>query len=180
MDNVNALTGWDYVVLLVAGASMIWGVYKGFIRSVFGVAAWVLAIATPWFFVPLLVPGGFAQLGLPIPVWAANLLTFFLVFLLVHFIGAKLAGMLGKAGLGGTDRFFGALWGAGRALLIMAVIVGIGAVIGATNNEAWAKAKTRPLLDKIYTTVQPLFPNKNAASKPVQAKRQPLLVREVI
>jgi membrane protein required for colicin V production len=163
------LTSWDYVVALVLLASVLWGLFKGLIRSVFGVGAWVLAVMTPWVFIPLFLPGGLASLALPVPVWAANLVVFLLVFLLVHLIGLKLAGLLGKAGLSGTDRFFGALWGAGRALLILAVVVGVAAVIGATKNDAWAKAKTRPLLDQIYAVVEPLFPDKSKDSKRVQA-----------
>ncbi len=162
---MDSFTAWDYIVAVVALASVVWGLFKGFIRSIFGIGAWVLGIMTPLVLIPLLLPGGLSSLQLPVPVWAANSIIFFIVFLVVHMIGSLLAGAVGKAGLSGTDRVFGALWGAGRAVLIIAVLVGIGAVLGATKNQAWNQAKSRPLLEHIYGLVEPLFPSKTASTK---------------
>jgi membrane protein required for colicin V production len=165
-----SLTSWDYVVALIGLMSIAWGFFKGFIRSVFGLGAWILAFVVPWFLIPKLVPGGLATLELPLPVWVANLLVFFFVFILVQIIGSKLAKLLGKAGLSGTDRFFGALWGAARGVLLLAVVVGVSAAMGLTKNEAWAKAQTRPYLDQLYAVIEPLFPAKSKATKGVQAR----------
>ena len=45
---MDGLTGWDWFVLMVVGLSMLFGLIRGLIKTVFALAAWGVAIvATP-------------------------------------------------------------------------------------------------------------------------------------
>ncbi len=158
MDSVGLaqLTFWDYLVFVIGGISIAIGALKGMIKTVFGLAAWACAVLVPAVLIPALLPGGFAAMNWPLPVWVTNIICFFVVLVLVQLLGNFLSGLVGKVGLGGTDRFFGGVIGAARALLILAIAVVIGGAFGAPRTTAWQQSLSRPLLDYLFALVQPM------------------------
>ena len=121
------MTVFDYAVLVVAGASLLLGVWRGLASEMLALAAWVVA-----FFAGRTAAGdvgaAFTKI-LPDPT-ARYVVGFAAVFLgvLVLFAVLRLAlrGVLAAAGLGVLDRTLGAAFGAARALvlLVAAVLVG--------------------------------------------------------
>ncbi len=139
------MTGFDYVVFAVLALSSVLGLWRGLASEVLALAAWVAAffaarswghvaadVLSRWLHDPVLLQGaGF------VAVFAATLL----LFAVVRFL---LAQLLRAVGLGLIDRFFGALFGVIRGVLM--VLAGV-LVCGMTNlpretwwREAWLSA----------------------------------------
>jgi membrane protein required for colicin V production len=153
----TSLTLWDYVAGLIALISIGFGIWKGLVKTVFGLSAWALAIAIPLYFGQQFFTDMGASLGISLPLWVFNVLLGFGVFVGVQLLGLLVARLLGKVGLGGLDRLLGAFLGAGRAIVILAVVVVIAGALGAPRTQAWQQARTKPLLNGLLNFVNPLL-----------------------
>ena len=104
-------TLWDWAIGLVAVLSILMGLWRGFVRTAFGLAAWVLAFL---FTAPVsaLVAPWVASFSMPTLV--LQVIVFLVLFVLCRFVGAMVSRAMRAIGLGGLDRFFGALLGAAR------------------------------------------------------------------
>lgn len=153
---MNTLTGWDYFIALMLGVSVGWGAYRGLVRTVFALAAWVLAALGALLGGPAL----FSASGAALPLWVVSILVFLLLFVLTRLVGALLARGLSAIGLGGLDRLLGALLGVLRAAVVVAVAALIGAALGLQHEPAWQHAHTRPLLDELVARLMPAMPTR--------------------
>ena len=115
----------DTAILIVFGVFLFLGIYKGFVKSVFSIAAWVIAFIVPFFLskpATLLIAkfdssgkfatGSIVFVGL-----------FILTFIIVKIIGHNLSKSVKKGALGLVDRLLGGIWGAARALLIISLVL---------------------------------------------------------
>jgi membrane protein required for colicin V production len=168
MDVIGTFTAIDWIVLGVIAVSIVFGALRGLIKTVFGLSAWFLAVVIPLYVFPVVLEGGVAGLGWPMPVWVINILAFFVILVCVQLFGAYLSRLTGKAGLGGTDRVLGALLGGLRGVLILSVLVVVATSFGMNRCEQWGKSHTRPLLDGLREWVNP-FLSQPASDKKVSA-----------
>jgi len=130
----------DVVILAIILLSAIISIFRGFVREAFSLAAWLLATWVGWTFRDALA----VHLEQYINVPSLRLLVAFAVlFLLTLLIGALLSYMLSqlvqKTGLSGTDRALGFVFGLGRGVVIVAVLV-MGAHYTAIPNDPWWQA----------------------------------------
>ena len=153
MENfqISALRHWDWFVLLVLALSVLLGLIRGMIRTVFGLASWAVAL----FGTPMLAPGVVVLAAMQKQPWVIYVLLFILLFALVRISGALVAKGLGKIGLGGADRLFGGLIGVARALVLVAVVVVVARLFDLHETAEWKKSVSRPLLDAIVQMVEP-------------------------
>ena len=104
------MTVFDYVFLAILGLSALVGLWRGLISEVMAVIAWVVALFAAWryneqaaeVFVGLIAEPLWRQL-------AGAALVVVGVLILAGLIRYLLRQLLQAAGLGATDRFFGAL-----------------------------------------------------------------------
>jgi len=149
------LTGWDWFVITVAVVSTGLGVWRGMVRTVFGLAAWVLGVlGAP--LVGALIGQQFGITG--VPAWVLYVLAFLLTF-----VGVRLAGVLflkgvRSVGLAGVDRVLGAALGVARAALVVLVAAVIAHRMGFAQSPAWQAAAARPLLETMIEIAQPWLP----------------------
>jgi len=153
---LDQFTGWDYLVLLVLGISVILGLLRGMIRTLFALAGWVVAFVGA----PVLTPPLLGLTGLAVPPWVALVVVFFALLLLTRLAGTLLARLTSSVGLGGVDRGMGVVVGAARALLIVAALAVAGRLLDMHEQPAWQKAMSRPLLDRIVQIVDPYLPTR--------------------
>jgi membrane protein required for colicin V production len=129
----------DYIVLAVILCSATIGAFRGFLREVFSVISWVLAIWLAWKMAPALAPRLGGALQEPIyGLWAARVLIFLPVIIAGYFVGAVVNHFVRLSMFSGLDRFLGFLLGLVRGL----VVVGIGIMLGQAmrlDGEAWWK-----------------------------------------
>lgn len=155
MAVLDLLTGWDYVVGVVAILSFGIGLFRGMIRTVSDLGSWVVAFLAA----PMLGPRLTDQIQLQAYPWVALIIVFVLVFFLVRLIGVWLARGVDGAGLAGADRALGGLAGLARAALLVAALASAGKLLDMHRQPAWENALSRPALDAAAKAVDAYFPD---------------------
>lgn len=151
---IAGFTTWDAFVLLVIALSVVLGLFRGFVRTVFALSSWVLALLG----VPLALAwwGDWLPVGWPRPLLAV--LVFLLLFLTVRILGSLAARALHGVGLGGLDRVLGAILGVARAVLVVLVVALPAHLMGYSRHPEWQTAWSRPLLDALVRWAEPWVP----------------------
>jgi membrane protein required for colicin V production len=129
----------DYIVLAVLLTSALVGAFRGFLREVFSVVSWILAIWLAWKYAPLLAPKLGGVLKDPVyGLWAARALIFLPIVIAGYCLGAIVNHLVRLSMFSALDRLLGFLLGCVRGL----VIVGIGIILAQAarlDGEAWWK-----------------------------------------
>jgi membrane protein required for colicin V production len=116
----------DYIVLAILLVSAVVGVFRGFLREVFSVIAWILAVWLAWKFAPALAPKLGGVLKDPAyGVWAARGLILLPVVIAGYCLGAVVNHFVRLSMFSGLDRMLGFVLGLARGV----VIVGIGIIL---------------------------------------------------
>ncbi len=114
----------DYAILGIIGLSALVSISRGFLREVLSLAGWILAVWVAFTFMqrfsPLLTP--FVHTPS-----IAQVSTFVILFVATLFATGLINFMVGKlvnaTGLSGTDRSLGIIFGIGRGIVIVAVLI---------------------------------------------------------
>ncbi len=148
------LTTLDIILLVLCALSIILAVWRGLVRTLFGLAAWAISlIASP--FLAQVLSERFEWS------WALALgLSFLAIFLATRLVGSLIARALVSVGLSSVDRFLGALFGAARALLIIALLATVAHSFKLDRTLTWREAAAAPLLDGIVQWVEPMLPER--------------------
>jgi membrane protein required for colicin V production len=154
--SLGSVTGWDWFVILVLSGSVLLGLWRGLIRTVFGLAAWVIALVGGPVLTPLLVE----RTGMQEHVWVVLVLLMLALLIGTRLIGAVLARAVSKVGLGIADRGLGGVLGALRAFILILLAATAAHVTQLDQRHAWREAHTRPLLDAIVSWVAPYLPER--------------------
>ena len=153
------MTVFDYVFLAILGLSALVGLWRGLISEVMAVIAWVVALFAAWRYNEQAAE---AFVGLIAePLWrqlAGAALVVVGVLILAGLIRYLLRQLLQAAGLGATDRFFGALFGVARGLLVAVVVVLIGGLAGLSQAPWWTQALFSPPLEMAVVAAKPWLP----------------------
>jgi membrane protein required for colicin V production len=110
----------DGVVLAILAVSAILAFFRGLVREVLGIGAWVGAAVAAWLAWPELRPivGEYVE-----PEWLANAVTaggvFLVVLLVLKVIVAWIASGVERSVLGGVDRALGLLFGLARGAFVV-------------------------------------------------------------
>lgn len=153
------MTVFDYVFLAILGLSALVGLWRGLVSEIMAVLAWVVALFVVWrynehaaqVFAGLIVE----------PLWrqvAGAGLVVLGVLILAALIRYLLRQLLQAAGLGATDRFFGALFGIARGLIVAVVVVLIGGLAGLSREPWWSQALFSPPLETAVIAAKPWLP----------------------
>ena len=154
------MTVFDYVFLGILALSAAVGMWRGLVSEVMAVAAWVLALFAAWRYneqAAWVFAGFIAE-----PLWrqvAGGALVVVGVLILVALVRYLLRQLLRAAGLGATDRFFGALFGIARGLLVALVVVLIGGLAGLSREPWWSQALFSPPLETAVLAAKPWLPD---------------------
>jgi len=132
----------DFVILALVGISAIIGLLRGFVLEIFSVATWLVAI---W--VGLSFSREFASyleplISLPSARMAASFaVLFFVTLILGGILGSLLSQIISKTGLTGTDRFAGLLFGIGRGMLVVSVLVMLAGLTPLPEDPWWRESQ---------------------------------------
>jgi membrane protein required for colicin V production len=154
--SLDALTGWDWFVLVVFLLSISLGIWRGLVRTVFGLAAWVVALIGA----PLFAPPVVEATRMEAHPWVVIVLLFVAILVAVKLLGGLVARLLGKVGLGGADRGLGGALGAARALLLILLAAVAARMLEMDQTSAWRNALSRPLLEALVQWVEPHLPQR--------------------
>ena len=129
----------DWVIVVMLGISVLFGLKRGFIREVVSLVAWLSALIISMLFYQRLAPlldevistSSFRLLA----AWAA-------LFIAVLIVGALINYLIGKVvratGLSGTDRLLGVVFGVARgAVIVMVILLALPAVLPVEQDTWW-------------------------------------------
>lgn len=143
-------TAWDWFIVLSLVLSTGLGLWRGFIRTGFGLAAWILAFLLTTPLAVALAP--LLKDVLNVPMFGYQILAFLLIYLVCRIVAFMTARAFHAIGLGGLDRFFGAVLGAGRAVLIIMLAAMLANRFGFHTEPAWQQAHAREWLDALASS----------------------------
>lgn len=159
----------DLVILGVLLVSMIVSLFRGFVREVFSLLVWIAAG-----FCALQAAGPLAeQMDGWIEMPSARLVVAFVgVFVLVLVVGGLVNYLLGKlvasTGLSGTDRLFGALFGALRGMAIVLAAVIIARFTPFPDDPWWQESRLLPEFERLAAVAVAQFPESLQTHVPAQ------------
>ena len=113
----------DWIALSLIVIFSITGLFNGFAKELFSLAAWFLSIYIAWTFGQEIFPylEGYID-NVDIRKVASFVLLFLSFFLTFKFVGSMLSKTLSTLGLGGVDKIFGAMFGGLKIALAMSTI----------------------------------------------------------
>jgi membrane protein required for colicin V production len=149
------MAGFDYVILAIVLLSAVVGLVRGFLREVFSLLTWILAIWLAWRLGPSLEPymGGTlrqANYGL----WAGRAIVFVLVLIVGGITGALVAHFTRLSLFSGTDRFLGFLLGLVRGVVVLGTLLLLGQVVKMDQESWWKSSKLAPHLMPVAKAVR--------------------------
>lgn len=154
------MTWLDYAVLGVTAVSILWGVWRGLVREVISLAGWVIA-----FLAANLLAGPLAE-ALPesavrnpqLRVLAAFAAIFVASLMITALVGLLLSKLVNAVGLGGLDRLLGALFGLGRAVVIVAAFALLAGLTSLPRHPAWTRSLSGKTLAQLAVALKPWLP----------------------
>lgn len=153
------LTGLDLLIGGVVLISLIVGIFRGFIREVLSLISWGLALWVGWrFFKPAATYLENMVSSEPVRQIAAFVFIFISVLILLTVASHFLAKLFKVSGIAFIDRLFGALFGFGRGVLIMAIIVLLGGATALPKEPWWHDSVLTPMLTPVTDFLLDLMP----------------------
>jgi membrane protein required for colicin V production len=153
------MTWLDYAALAILVASVLWGIWRGLVREVISIGAWVLAfLGANLFAGPLgdALPKALPTLEIRMAV------AFVVVFIAILAVCALLSRLLSKlvhgAGLGELDRSLGGVFGVARALLILLAFALVAGLTALPRQPVWRNSISGPLLAQAVLAIKPWVP----------------------
>lgn len=153
------MTGLDYAVLGVTAVSVVWGIWRGFVRETISLAGWVIA-----FLAANLLAGPAGEM-LPESIARAELrvlIAFVAIFLvtlaLTSIAGLLLSKLLKAAGLAGLDRTLGGLFGFARALILASAFALVAGLTTFPGHPAWKQSVSGPYLAQAALALRAWLP----------------------
>lgn len=167
----------DILIAIVLIISVAVGVARGFVKEAISIATLLFAIWAAFYFGPDV--GEVAENWVNSPemqTWVGRLLVFVIVLALGGLLGWAIAKLVRLSVLSGIDRLVGAVFGAGRGILFIALFVLAGQFAGFEDDRWWQESKALPHFQPIaewITVMAPqgydlLLPDSPPASLPIE------------
>ncbi len=141
------MTGFDIAVIAVISLSALLGLWRGVIREVFALAAWIAAIVCMFVFgerLAAMLP--IAQDTPWLRMLAAYALVFIAVFVVLSVVGFVFSRLVKAIGLSFVDRALGMVFGVLRGALIVVLLVFVAGATTLPQFTWWRDSVTaRPL-----------------------------------
>ena len=135
------MTFIDIIVLAILGVSILYGVFRGLVREVLALVAWVGAFLIANLFAPeaaKLLPEAMASEEI-------RLLVSFVIVFIVVLVGLSVLAILASkvvkiVGLGPADRVVGGVFGLVRGVLVVMILVLLAGLTSLPRQPAWRDA----------------------------------------
>lgn len=142
------MTAIDIIALVIIGISVVYGVFRGLVREVLALIAWVAAFLVASLFAPSavnLLPRTMASEEILLLV---SFVVVFIVTLVGFSVAAVLASKLVKVvGLGPADRVVGGVFGLARGLLLVMILVLLAGLTSLPRQSSWRDAALKGPLE---------------------------------
>ncbi len=151
-----------YIDILIAAAiavSVVVGIFRGFVKEAISIVSLLFAIWAALFFGPEV--GGISDgwfSSAEVQTWFGRILVFFVILSAGGLLGWGLSKLIRLSILSGMDRMLGALFGFGRALLLVGVFILGGRFAGFDNDDWWGDSILIAQLDFLADWIQEMAP----------------------
>ena len=153
------MTAVDIIVLAIIGVSVALGVFRGLVREVFALVAWVGAFLLSNLLAPeaaKLLPRGMASEEI-------RLLVSYVVVFIVVLVGLSVLAILASklvkvVGLGPADRAVGGVFGLARGVLVVMILVLLAGLTSLPRQATWREAALRGPLEACADYVKAWLP----------------------
>ncbi len=165
--------------LLIAAAiivSVAVGFFRGFIKEAISITALLVAIWAAMYFGPSVGQISDSWLdSAEMQVWFGRILVFAVILSLGGLFGWGLSKLVRLSVLSGVDRFFGSVFGIGRGVLLVALVIIGGQFAGFSNEYWWQRSNLIPYLEVVADWIKimtpkgfdMLIPDETAESLPI-------------
>lgn len=140
----------DYVILGVVAVSTLISLMRGFVREALALFIWALAFGLAWSFHEDLAPHLANWIENPSLRQGA---AFVAIFLAVQITGGMVSYLVVRlmqvTGLSGTDRLVGMVFGAGRGILLVAVLVLVAGFTPLPKAHWWQDSQLVPYFEEL-------------------------------
>lgn len=132
----------DYLLIAVFVLSAALGIYRGFIKEALSLVGWVVAVWAAWRF-----GTNVAELGPEfsddpmVRVWVARVVILVVALFASGVVSAIVSFLMGKTGLDGTDRVIGMIFGLGRGLVLVAIVINVLQFAGFEADPWWDESR---------------------------------------
>jgi membrane protein required for colicin V production len=149
----------DYVIIGILLISGLLGLLRGFLREIFSLISWVLAVSLAAHFSDTVA----AHLqpyveAAPLRRAAAFCIVLFVVLIVGALVGSLIARLMSSAGLSGTDRLVGLVFGVIRGGILIAVLVLLAGLTPAPRASWWCEAKFIPPFQSLAVWIRAQLP----------------------
>jgi membrane protein required for colicin V production len=153
------MTAFDFLVIGIVGLSTVFGFWRGFIRIIASLVAWVLGLLAALDFSD--------SVGATLPDFGASpavryVVAFTLILVVVLFVGGLIGFLVSRlihtAGLGFLDRSLGAIFGFARGILIAVLLVLFAGLTTLPRSDWWQNALSSPALVAGALSLRPWLP----------------------
>jgi membrane protein required for colicin V production len=149
----------DVALCSIMVLSLVIGIYRGFVFEVLSLLGWLAAYMAANWLAPVVAPylsGATASSSLN---YGAAFVLSFVLSLVVWSLTARLIRLFIQATpLSLIDRFLGAVFGAGRAVLASLALVTAVGVTPVAKTPAWQTSALRPWVQLVLTELKPILP----------------------
>lgn len=145
----------DYFLLVIVGLSTVISLFRGFFREALSLGAWVLGLWLAWKLGPDF--SGYLEPWIDSPdlrLWATRLLIVITVLLAGGLLSAFFSHILNSAGLSGTDRVIGSVFGFARGVLLAALLVMALDLMGFRQAAWWDESKLIPYAAPVIDVIR--------------------------
>jgi len=135
----------DYVLLVIVGLSTVISLFRGFFKEAISLGTWVLALWLAWRLGPEFA--GYLEPWIVAPelrLWATRILIVIAGLLAGGLVNAFFNLVLDSAGLSGTDRVIGSVFGFARGVLLAGLLIMVLELMGFRESAWWSESKLIP------------------------------------
>ncbi len=149
----------DILIAVAILISVVVGILRGFVKEAISIAALLVAIWAALYFGPALGSVSDAWLNsTELQAWFGRVLVFIVVLAVGTLLGWGVSKLVRWSALSGMDRFLGALFGAGRGILLVAVAIIGGQFAGFENDEWWGRSRLIPHFEAVAEWIKVMAP----------------------
>ena len=139
----------DFVLIAVLVLSVIYSIFRGFVREMLSLTGWVLAFWVAIKYAPLIATRLTGLIESPgIRFILAFIMLFFLILVSCMLLARVIARLIRWGGLRNLDRVIGAGFGLARGVVIVTLLVMLGGMSPLSAEPAWQQSKVVDVFQK--------------------------------
>ena len=149
----------DFVIIVAVLASVVVGVIRGIVREAIAIAALLVAIWAALHLGPY--AGGWlgGSMGSSeLELWAGRFLVFIIILAIGGLTGWGVSKIVRMAGLTGTDRYLGGLFGMLRAVVLIGLFVLLGRYAAFDAENWWLESSLIPYAETVADWIEVMAP----------------------